>query len=91
MHSAHLISCGLLAALAAAAIVPQHAQAETEPAPASWSVQFYGTYNTDYLKKVGKGDYVLKEGASEDKASYTGVVAFTNTPDTPSVLLDCTD
>lgn len=82
---------GLLAALAGAAAVLQHSQAETKPTNTGWSVQSYGTYNTDYLQKVGKGDYVLKEGASEDKASFTGVVAFTNDPNAPSVLLDCTD
>ncbi|MFN4023815.1 MAG: hypothetical protein ACK4MQ_03195 [Hyphomonas sp.] len=91
MHPAHLITSRLLAALAIAATIPQHAQAEPESATPGWSVQLYGTYNTDYLEKVGKGDYVLKQGASEDKASFTGIVAFTNTPNAPSVLLDCTD
>lgn len=91
MHPTSQITCGLLAACFGAAGIQQQALAETEPARKGWTVQAYGTYNTDYLEKVGKGDYVLKEGAGEEKASYTGMVAFTSNPSAPSVLLDCTD
>lgn len=75
--------------IVASATLPATAQSPADAA--GWATTSYGRYNPDYVRKVGKGDYEVKEGVGEDKATSTGLVAFTRTPDAPSVMLNCSD